>query len=213
MYPNKMFFSVSHSSSCQRKSFSSSKTASICPFTIAYTSNISLDLAIIVDDPNAHRDPTPAELEELERRQAQDILEQQKSAEEKESAHTTSSKAMSEEAIRKRQQREMSKIGKAVPPQPLAPPPPAPHNIFIPASSSSLAWYAPQGHEYDSIAAAKAAGIWSYPSTPQERAKCGVFRSLWEQGYFMGSGIKFGGDYLVYPGTFVRRWRNRKTNS
>lgn len=76
-----------------------------------------------------------------------------------------------------------------------------PHTIVIPAPSSSLDWYEPNAVSYATIAAAKEAGVWDYPSDLQERAKCGVFRSLWEQGYFMGGGIKFGGDYLVYPGS------------
>lgn len=76
-----------------------------------------------------------------------------------------------------------------------------PHTIVIPAPSSSLDWYDPNAVLYPTIAAAKEAGVWDYPSDLQERAKCGVFRSLWEQGYFMGGGIKFGGDYLVYPGS------------
>lgn len=76
------------------------------------------------------------------------------------------------------------------------------HTVVIPAASSSLDWYEPgTSCSYSTIAAARAVGIWDYPSTLQERAKCGVFRNLWEQGYFMGGGIKFGGDYLVYPGT------------
>ena len=48
---------------------------------------------------------------------------------------------------------------------------------------------------------AREAGIWDYPATADERAQCAVFRDLWEKGYSMGGGIKFGGDYLVYPGT------------
>lgn len=77
-----------------------------------------------------------------------------------------------------------------------------PHTIVIPAPSSTYEWYDPSAATYTTIAAAKEAGVWDYPSTLEERAKCGVFRSLWEQGYFMGGGIKFGGDYLVYPGLF-----------
>lgn len=78
-----------------------------------------------------------------------------------------------------------------------------PHTVVIPAASSLLEWYDADAHVYTTIEAAKAAGIWDYPSTLQERARCGVFRGLWEQGYFMGGGIKFGGDYLVYPGIFL----------
>lgn len=76
-----------------------------------------------------------------------------------------------------------------------------PYTVVIPGSSAaSFEWYNPAFSTYSTIASARAAGIWDYPSTLNERAKCGVFRGLWEQGYFMGGGIKFGGDYLVYPG-------------
>jgi tRNA-splicing endonuclease subunit Sen34 len=78
------------------------------------------------------------------------------------------------------------------------------HTVVIPAVSSSLEWYNPDAHAYMTIEAAKADGVWDYPSTLEERARCGVFRNLWEQAYFMGGGIKFGGDYLVYPGTVLR---------
>lgn len=30
--------------------------------------------------------------------------------------------------------------------------------------------------------------------------RCKVFSDLWEKGYYITSGEKFGGDYLVYPG-------------
>jgi tRNA-splicing endonuclease subunit Sen34 len=74
------------------------------------------------------------------------------------------------------------------------------HTVTIPSSSSSLEWYNPTERTYSTLADAKTAGIWSYPDTLLERARCGVFRGLWDQRYFMGSGTKFGGDYLVYPG-------------
>ena len=132
-------------------------------------------------------------------------------------------RALSEEALKKRKEREEKKAAEAArlaaltadldrcdisTPEP-APTPPAQshsdskntslaHTVVIPTASSSLDWYTP--NSYSTISTAKAAGIWEYPATLQERARCGVFRSLWEQGYFMGGGIKFGGDYLVYPG-------------
>ena len=79
------------------------------------------------------------------------------------------------------------------------------HNFVIPTSSTSLKWHHPIGEQciYTSIESATAAGIWSFPSTPLERARCGVFRDLHEKGYFIGGGIKFGGQYLVYPGQFA----------
>jgi len=76
------------------------------------------------------------------------------------------------------------------------------YTIIVPAASSTLEWYHPSGRTHSDLGAAKAAGIWSYPETSQERARCAVFRGLWEKGYFLGNGIKFGGDYLVYPGGY-----------
>ena len=77
-----------------------------------------------------------------------------------------------------------------------------PYTIVIPASSSSLEWYDPSVRSYSTIEAAREAGVWDYPSDLTERARCGVFKDLWKQGYFMGGGIKFGGEYLVYPGIY-----------
>lgn len=78
-----------------------------------------------------------------------------------------------------------------------------PYTISIPASSASLEWYSPK-QIYTSLLSAREAGVWTYPSTLAERARCGVFKDLWKQGYFMGGGIKFGGEYLVYPGDPLR---------
>ncbi|CAA7265408.1 unnamed protein product [Cyclocybe aegerita] len=79
-----------------------------------------------------------------------------------------------------------------------------PYTIVIPASSLSLEWYDADACTYTTIESAKAARIWDYPSNLSERARCGVFKHLWKQGYFMGGGIKFGGQYLVYPGDPLR---------
>ncbi|KDR81826.1 hypothetical protein GALMADRAFT_152639 [Galerina marginata CBS 339.88] len=83
-----------------------------------------------------------------------------------------------------------------------------PYTVVIPASASSQAWYSPSAPgsscTYTSLAAAREAGIWTYPENLAERARCGVFKDLWKQGYFMGGGIKFGGEYLVYPGDPLR---------
>lgn len=146
---------------------------------------------------------------------------------------------MSEDAIRKRAEREERKRKEREAaaaaegenlsqPAPSYAPPSAPqpsnselkadipYTIVVPASSREFEWYAPgesstddnaaqpayPNFVYTSISSARAAGIWDYPSTAFERARCGVFHDLWTQGYFMGGGIKFGGEYLVYPGTF-----------
>lgn len=78
-----------------------------------------------------------------------------------------------------------------------------PYTVHVPGASTTFEWYATSTHSFTTLAAARDAGIWDYPETPFQRARCAVFRDLWEQGYFMGGGIKFGGEYLVYPGMFV----------
>jgi len=39
-----------------------------------------------------------------------------------------------------------------------------------------------------------------YPSTPEDKVKYAVFKDLWEKKFYITSGSKFGGDYLVYAG-------------
>ena len=46
--------------------------------------------------------------------------------------------------------------------------------------------------------------IWKFPETESEEARYKVFSDLWERGYFITNGSKFGGDYLVYPGDPLR---------
>lgn len=41
---------------------------------------------------------------------------------------------------------------------------------------------------------------WHYPRTEQEQIKFKIFNDLWEKGYYLTSGSKFGGDFLAYPG-------------
>eukprot|EP00794_Sanderia_malayensis_P007808 gene7807-8654_t len=41
---------------------------------------------------------------------------------------------------------------------------------------------------------------WSFPSSEKDILKYEVFCDLWEKGYFITTGEKFGCDYLVYPG-------------
>ncbi len=161
--------------------------------------------AVLVDDPRAYPEPSPEQIKEWDSARLESIQKQVSIAESLKGTSTPNTHSMSEEAVRKRREREQRKA-KPTEEEEVEPTPktsvsghPA-YNIVIPASSSSMKWYSPDACTYASIDSAKAAGIWDYPSNLHERAKCGVFRSLWEQGYFMGGGIKFGGDYLVYPG-------------
>ncbi|KAJ6547401.1 hypothetical protein B0H19DRAFT_265905 [Mycena capillaripes] len=176
------------------------------------------ELAVLVDDPKAHTQPSVAELQRWslkEKELAQLQLAQIAVA-------AKDSPGMSEEAVKKRKERELKKKAAAAKAAEAGPstegdnsifspanedvPPPADtqYTVIIPASSTSFEWYNDSTNLFTTVQSAKEAGIWEYPSNLHERAKCGVFRGLWEQGMFMGGGIKFGGDYLVYPGDPLR---------
>ncbi|KAJ7285685.1 hypothetical protein C8J57DRAFT_1118143 [Mycena rebaudengoi] len=181
------------------------------------------EFAVLVDDPKAHTQPSVAELQRWNAHEKQLTNQQLAQAA---LASKVLPAGMSEEAIRKRKERELKKAaaaaaaaekaavsgssGEAVdsvfaPPADVAPAPvDTQYTVVIPASSTSFEWYHDTACIFATLESAKAAGIWDYPSTLHERAKCGVFRGLWEQGMFMGGGIKFGGDYLVYPGDPLR---------
>ena len=57
---------------------------------------------------------------------------------------------------------------------------------------------------YTSLKDACAAGVWTYPTTLQERARCAVFEALHNQGYYLSTGLRFGGDFVAYPGDPLR---------
>lgn len=44
---------------------------------------------------------------------------------------------------------------------------------------------------------------WSFETNPLEVLRYRVFLHFWEMGYFLTSGGKFGGDFLIYPGNDV----------
>ncbi|XP_060111411.1 tRNA-splicing endonuclease subunit Sen34 [Heteronotia binoei] len=45
---------------------------------------------------------------------------------------------------------------------------------------------------------------WPYSGQPEHEMRYRVFQNLWERGYYITSGSKFGGDFLVYPGDPMR---------
>lgn len=75
-----------------------------------------------------------------------------------------------------------------------------PYTIIIQPSSLDMPWYDPASATYETLDAAKEAGLYHYPSTSTQKARCKVFEDLWRKGHFMGGGLRFGGDFLVYPG-------------
>ena len=238
-----MYSSELPSCSCPRKlSYSSINVSCTTPLYIQVGStspsrSSCVEIAVLVDDPTAHRTPSLETLKQWNAERAADAKQQIALAEAKETSEKAAKLAMSEEAIRKRREREERRAAAARakalaegedpnaieasgpsapaaasaeqrPSTPSAQTTPA-YTVTLPGSSSDLAWYTPEGCTYESIADAQAAGIWTYPADLHERAKCRVFRDLWEKGNFMGGGIKFGGDFLVYPGACSHEFGSR----
>ncbi|KAI6045446.1 tRNA intron endonuclease [Pisolithus marmoratus] len=195
-------------------------------------------LACLVDDKNAHYDPDLSQLAKWDSFRLKAIKHQLALAEEEQEAKEHQYAAMTEEAIRKRSERERKKAGAASSPndpsrsfmEPVenslardshttvsdaqrgqepsgasnAGITGASYTVQVTAPSSQLEWYQQSLHSFSTLSSARQAGVWDYPSTPEERARCAVFRDLREQGYYLGIGVKFGGDYLVYPGDPLR---------
>lgn len=80
------------------------------------------------------------------------------------------------------------------------------YTITIQASSTELPWFdaGAEGASFETLEAAGAAGVWNYPEPgPRavlQEARCRVFEELWRKGHYLGVGLRFGGDFLVYPG-------------
>ncbi|CAB4481704.1 uncharacterized protein OCT59_001910 [Rhizophagus irregularis] len=72
--------------------------------------------------------------------------------------------------------------------------------INIKTSSTSFTWYNNNENWFDSINTAKQNNLWIWPSTLKDIQKYKIYSDLWNKGYYITSGIKFGGDYLLYPG-------------
>ncbi|KAG8933969.1 tRNA-splicing endonuclease subunit [Tulasnella sp. 418] len=183
-------------------------------------------VAVMLDDAHAHHLPTSEEVDQWRedvRTDRENRLQAQAAA--RKAKEQKTEKNLSEAALRKRREREEKKTAKLLAAasadrdgnelltpgdnDPQTPPATRSgardetgHTIIIPATASDHPWFQPQ--IYETVQEAKEAGIWSCPSTPLERAKCAVFKDLIQKGYFLGGGMKFGGDWLVYPGDQLR---------
>lgn len=76
------------------------------------------------------------------------------------------------------------------------------HSITIPSTSSTLEWHNVRlgDNAFDTLSSAARAGLWRYPSTANQRARCAAFDAFRAKEYYMGKGLRFGGDFVVYPG-------------
>lgn len=161
-----------------------------------------------MDDPNAHCVPPLDDLKNWVKQRDEEAKQSLKGIEETKQ-HLISSKTVTSAALEKRRQREEKSTregpslstpdeGKLNDTTSIAQV--AAYTVTISARSAETTWYQTQKASYETLDAAKKAGIWLYPSTLREKAKCEVFKDLWGKGNYMGGGIKFGGDFLVYPG-------------
>lgn len=172
-------------------------------------------LAKLVDEPAAHQAPSAQQVHAYESSREAEI----------ESQHARARELAAEKQIqlakmlnagdlsRKRAEREEKRQQLAsAASEDLATAPPAPsaaptssahaenHVISIESTSSVRLGYNAHGATAATVAEAKQAGFWKYPETKLERSRCKVFEDLWRQGHYLGVGMRFGGDFLVYPG-------------
>ncbi|KAH9174198.1 tRNA-intron endonuclease catalytic domain-like protein [Lactarius sanguifluus] len=186
---------------------------------------VEKQLATIVHDPAAHHPATPAQLESWDAQRQRGIAHQvheagrRKGEDRVPAAMEAAAQQKRAERDARRQRQQLVEAAEDAGPGPAnntpapAPAPPstttdappaAVYTVSVPTTSAAFAWYAPAAHEYETLDAAREAGVWTYPATEEERARCEVFRDLWEKGYYLGGGSKFGGDWLVYPGDPLR---------
>ncbi|SCV68682.1 BQ2448_803 [Microbotryum intermedium] len=78
-----------------------------------------------------------------------------------------------------------------------------PYKIMIQGSSTDAAWHDPSSASYSTLESAKEAGVWDYPTNQLQQSRSKVFEDMWSKRHFMGGGLRFGGDFLVYPGSPV----------
>nr|XP_020859359.1 LOW QUALITY PROTEIN: tRNA-splicing endonuclease subunit Sen34 [Phascolarctos cinereus] len=84
-------------------------------------------------------------------------------------------------------------------PQP-GPQPPFPETamlVQLPTARPRPAWARPLDWHHPSP-------DWPHAGNPSHELRYQVYKDLWERGYFLTSGGKFGGDFLVYPGDPLR---------
>lgn len=95
-----------------------------------------------------------------------------------------------------------------------------PFSIFTDTATSSSIhpWYHPEPQTLHSLEASShvpshsafmqqvKSALFPFPihSNGMQVARYKVFEDLWLKGYYMGKGLKFGGDYLCYPGDPLR---------
>lgn len=180
--------------------------------------------AILIKDEWAYEAPSEPERAQYLAQEAQQILDQKERQRQQQEEHRQRIEAaITQEsgdarALERRRARQAAKEAKGAAEQEtteesqedaLAK---MPYVHHTPNTSADMPGYHPatadmhQAHTsaFLTLQAAQAAGVWSYPSTVQERARCATFEALHSKGYFLSTGLRFGGDFVVYPGDPLR---------
>ncbi|KAA1079079.1 tRNA-splicing endonuclease subunit [Puccinia graminis f. sp. tritici] len=191
---------------------------------------VELGIAVLVDDLKAHRPATVEESTEYQARRDQEIAEERRLTAIREGERRAAAQevyrsqiAAAEQKRRARQPKPPSRTedgdegseeiqqGMLVPDgldeksKPAISPVQVPY--FVPIHlQSHPPTHTPEHpdvvhHHLDS---ARRAGLWTFPDNQLQRARSAVFSALWRQGMFLGIGLKFGCDFLVYPGDSLR---------
>ena len=180
--------------------------------------------AVLIDDAHAYGAPTEEERSEYLAHEAQEILDQKERQRRQQEEHRQRMEAaITQEsgdarALERRRARQAAKQAKGQAPdetpeekeQDVLAKMPYVHHTH--STSAHLPAYHPATAEmntgttnaYLTLQEAQAAGVWTYPSTLQERARCAAFEALHSKGFFLSTGLRFGGDFVVYPGDPLR---------
>ncbi|KAG0147300.1 hypothetical protein CROQUDRAFT_670589 [Cronartium quercuum f. sp. fusiforme G11] len=188
---------------------------------------VELGIAVLVDERTSHRRPTIDEAESYQRQRAKEILHERQEILRLDAIRRTEMEARySADIARAAAARKARDEVKPSIPEPeqgvfLTEPDPEPESkakskqgeedklekvayyVPVPLRSQSPC-YQPTLGSYTDLESARQAGVWTYPNTAHQRARCEVFKALWKQGMYMGIGFKFGCDFLVYPGDTLR---------
>lgn len=178
---------------------------------------------MLIDESRAFRAPTDAERDAYHVAHQQDIQAQRERALEQQKAQRAKIEAQlsrgGDAALEKRRAR-LAKKGAAG--EPAASPAPADESVdhlpyvhYTPGPPSGTPGFVPctlemadgehaRVNTYLTLQAAYGAGVWTYPATLEERARCAVFEDLHAKGFFLSTGLRFGGDFVVYPGDPLR---------
>ncbi|KAI9203445.1 uncharacterized protein BJ171DRAFT_600008 [Polychytrium aggregatum] len=167
---------------------------------------LSKGLALLTDGASLHRPPSEDEKQQHDRQEAEAIQNYEHEKKKVDAQRRLLSKEIALHPSASKAAGAPTSAPDTAPPIHPADIPTPKFPIIIRTTSTGLPWYGlPRGEpQAQSPEKARASGLWVWPSTAAESLKLKVYGALWDQGYFITSGSKFGGDYLMYQGDPLR---------